>query len=173
MIFIFLLKSCSSKDNDIEKIKILKEPYYIKGLILYDFEKKKHLISEKKADFYILNFWASWCLPCVKEMKSLNVLQKRNKKLRVLTVSTDNDVEDAIDYFKKNNYKYLEKYYDIQKSVLSKFSVRGLPTTFVINENLLVIAKVEGIIDWKSKKFIQWLKEIKNIKNLIFLGHLI
>ena len=98
-------------------------------------------------------------------MKSLNVLQKRNKKLRVLTVSTDNDVEDAIDYFKKNNYKYLEKYYDIQKSVLSKFSVRGLPTTFVINENLLVIAKVEGIIDWKSKKFIQWLKEIKQLKS--------
>ena len=93
-------------------------------------------------------------------MKSLDNLKKKTTKIKVITVSQDSDINDAINFFKKNNYKNLEKYYDYEK-VFQKLLTRGLPTTFIFNKELKAFAKVEGIIEWDSEKFINWLKKIK------------
>ena len=81
--------------------------------------------------------------------------------IKIITVSQDADIKDAINFFEKNNYEYLEKYYDYDKIVSRNFSLRGLPTTFLFKNDLNSFAKVEGIIEWESKKFIKWFKEIK------------
>ena len=62
---------------------------------------------------------------------------------------------------KKNviEVKNLEKYFDYNKNVSKNFSLRGLPTTFIFNNSLISYAKVEGIIEWDSKLFINWLNE--------------
>ena len=64
---------------------------------------------------------------------------------------------DSIVFFEKNNYKYLEKYFDKEKKIFSLFPIRGLPTTFIANKEFKVFAKVEGIIEWNSKTFQKWL----------------
>ena len=92
-------------------------------------------------------------------MKSLNTLQEKATFLRVLTVSQDKNMQIAKEFFKKNKYPSLEKYYDKDKKVLSKFSIRGLPTTFIVDKKFRVFAKVEGIIKWESEEFIKWLKQ--------------
>ena len=148
----FILQS-----NDIEKIKIVKDNYYIGSLKLVNYKEKTSLLKDKEASYYILNFWASWCAPCIKEMKSLNTLQKKNSDIRVITISQDKELSTSIEFFKKNNYKKLEKYYDKDKNILDTFSIRGLPTTFIANKDLKVFAKVEGIIEWESKEFLNWL----------------
>lgn len=145
------------KSNDIEKIQIVKDNYYIGALNLIDYKNKISLLKDNEASYYILNFWASWCPPCIKEMKSLNTLQKKNSDIRVITISQDKELSTSIDFFKKNNYKKLEKYYDKDKNILDAFSIRGLPTTFIANKDFKVFAKVEGIIEWESEEFINWL----------------
>ena len=145
--------------NDIEKIQIIKEPYYINDLELMNYKENYSLLDDKPASYFIINFWASWCAPCIKEMKSLNSLQKKMPSIRVITVSQDKSLDLAKNFFKKNKYKALEKYFDKDKKVLSKFSLRGLPTTFIVNKDYMVFAKVEGIIEWDSKLFINWLNE--------------
>ena len=157
IIFTLNLISFILKSNDIEKIQIVKDNYHIGLLKLINYKEKTALLKEKEASYYILNFWASWCAPCIKEMKSLNKLQKNNSDIRVITISQDKDLSAAIDFFKKNNYKKLEKYYDKDKNILSTFSVRGLPTTFIANKEFKVFAKVEGIIEWDSEDFLNWL----------------
>ena len=117
------------------------------------------LLNDEPASYFIINFWASWCAPCIKEMKSLNSLQKKVSSLRVTTISQDKSLDLAKNFFKKNKYESLEKYFDKDKKVLSKFSIRGLPTTFIVDKNYKVFAKVEGIIEWESKSFINWLNE--------------
>ena len=67
-------------------------------------------------------------------MKSLDNLKKNTSKIKVITVSQDSDINDAINFFKKNNYENLEKYYDYDKKVSKNFSLRGLPTTFIFNK---------------------------------------
>ena len=158
LLFLFLFTS-NLISNDIEKIQIIKEPYYINNLELMNYKEKYTLLDDKPASYFIINFWASWCAPCIKEMKSLNVLQKKIPSLRVITISQDKSLDLAKNFFKKNKHEALEKYFDKDKKVLSKFSLRGLPTTFIINKDYKVFAKVEGIIEWDSKSFINWLNE--------------
>ena len=158
LLFLFHL-TFSLKSNDIEKIQIIKEPYYIDNLELMNYEENYILLNDKPASFFIINFWASWCAPCIKEMKSLNSLQKKISSLRVITISQDKSLDLAKKFFKKNKHESLEKYFDKDKKVLSKFSLRGLPTTFIVDKDYKVFAKVEGIIEWDSKSFIDWLNE--------------
>ena len=162
-IFITLLPICylnfNLASNDIEKIQIIKEPFYIESLQLINYEEESVFLKEKLSSYFIINFWASWCAPCIKEMKSLNTLQEKASFLRVLTVSQDRNLKIAKEFFNKNKHPSLEKYYDKDKKVLSKFSIRGLPTTFIVDKKFRVFAKVEGIIDWESDKFIEWLKQ--------------
>ena len=68
-------------------------------------------------------------------------------------------INETDNFFKKNKHKALEKYFDKDKKILSKFSLRGLPTTFIANKDYKVFAKVEGIIEWDSKSFISWLNK--------------
>lgn len=159
LLVIFYLTFISSilRSNDIEKIQIVKDNYYIGSLNLVNYNGKTALLKDKEASYYILNFWASWCAPCIKEMKSLNALQKKKPDIRVITISQDKELSKSIDFFKKNNYKQLEKYYDKDKSILGTFSIRGLPTTFIANKDFKVFAKVEGIIEWESEGFLSWL----------------
>ena len=145
--------------NDIEKIQIIKEPYYIDTLELMNYNENYILLNNKPASYFIINFWASWCAPCIKEMKSLNSLQKKVPSMRVITISQDKSLDLAKKFFKKNKHEALEKYFDKDKKVLSKFSLRGLPTTFIVNKDYKVFAKVEGIIEWDSKSFINWLNK--------------
>ena len=143
--------------NDIEKIQIIKEPYYINDLELMNYTENYSLLDDKPASYFIINFWASWCAPCIKEMKSLNSLQKKMPSIRVITISQDKSLDLVKNFFKKHKHKALEKYFDKDKKILSKFSLRGLPTTFIVNKDYKVFAKVEGIIEWDSKSFISWL----------------
>ena len=155
--FIVTLFTINSYSNDIKKIQIIKDNYFIDTLKLHDFEKNSVLLKDKKASYYLLNFWASWCAPCIKEMKSLDNLQKKEARIRVITISQDSNIELAKKFFIENSYTNLEKYFDIDKKVLSFFNIRGLPTTFIVNEDFKVFAKVEGIIEWDRKSFINWL----------------
>ena len=157
-LFVFHL-TLNLKSNDIEKIQIIKEPYYIDTLELMNYKETYTLLNDKPASYFIINFWASWCAPCIKEMKSLNSLQKKISSLRVITISQDKSLDLAKKFFKKNKHESLEKYFDKDKKVLSKFSLRGLPTTFIVDKDYKVFAKVEGIIEWDSKLFINWLNE--------------
>ena len=158
LLFLFHL-TFSLKSNDIEKIQIIKEPYYIDNLELMNYGENYILLNDKPASFFIINFWASWCAPCIKEMKSLNSLQEKISSLRVITISQDKSLDLAKKFFKKNKHESLEKYFDKDKKVLSKFSLRGLPTTFIVDKDYKVFAKVEGIIEWDSKSFINWLNK--------------
>ena len=145
--------------NDIEKIQIIKEPYYINNLELMNYKENYTLLDDKPASYFIINFWASWCAPCIKEMKSLNSLQKKRPSMRVITISQDKSLDLAKKFFQKNKHEALEKYFDKDKKILSKFSLRGLPTTFIVNKDYKVFAKVEGIIEWDSKSFMSWLNK--------------
>ena len=100
LLFLFHL-TANLISNDIEKIKIIKEPYYINNLELMNYKENYTLLDDKPASYFIINFWASWCAPCIKEMKSLNSLQKKVPSIRVITISQDKSLDLAKEFFKK------------------------------------------------------------------------
>ena len=155
---IIILEVPAVWSSDLEKIQRIENKLSLKDINFFDFSKNLIDVVNKDTDFYIVNFWASWCAPCIKEMKSLNRLKANMPSIKVITVSQDADINDAIGFFTENNYENLEKYYDFNKIISKNFSLRGLPTTFIFNNSLISFAKVEGIIEWDSYKFTEWLK---------------
>ena len=95
-----------------------------------NYKENYTLLNDKPASYFIINFWASWCAPCIKEMKSLNSLQKKMPSIRVITISQDKSLDLAKNFFKKNKHEALEKYFDKDKKVLSKFSLKRIAYYF-------------------------------------------
>ncbi|MBF96708.1 MAG: Thiol:disulfide interchange protein TlpA [Alphaproteobacteria bacterium MarineAlpha9_Bin4] len=154
---IIILKSVTVWSSNLEKIKIIENKTYLNKIKFYDYKKNLINVIDKKIDYYIINFWASWCAPCIKEMSSLNHLKKKFPNVKILTINQDEDIEDAKEFFTKNKYDNLEKYYDYKKEISKNFALRGLPTTFIFNKEFKAFAKVEGIIEWESEEFVNWL----------------
>ena len=90
-----ILVSPAVWSSNLNKIKKTDTKVFLNNMNFFDYKKNKINVVDQDIDYYILNFWASWCAPCIKEMKSLDSLKKKLPKVKVLTVSQDADIEDA------------------------------------------------------------------------------
>ena len=99
----------------------------------------------------VLNFWATWCAPCVMEMPSLDALQKRYRKagLKVVAVSLDKAGYDKIrDFYLEHNIRQLDIFSNPDATAPAAFKVRSLPTSFIINRQGQLVGLVNGYEDW-------------------------
>ena len=113
---------------------------------------------------YVINFWATWCLPCKKELPDLSLLKlKLHKyKIEVITISIDKkNIKDQLIFLSKNNGSDLTNFFDKKKELYKALKLRGIPTTILIDKNGFIISKHEGILKWAEDKV------VKKIVNLI------
>ena len=106
------------------------------------------LLDNKKV--ILINFWATWCPPCIKEIPDLINLQQKNKKdVELVFISVDSNPKKAIPKFmKKNSFLKFESYVDNKLNLTRKLNVKIMPTTLIINNELSEISRVEGYIEW-------------------------
>jgi thiol-disulfide isomerase/thioredoxin len=117
-----------------------------------DANGKPASLDDFKGKPVVLNLWATWCQPCLKEMPSLDRLQARfANKLRVAAVAEDHGGGKLVNPFVAGlKLKNLTVYLDPQSELGHAFSVRGLPTSIVIDAAGRVRGRVEGEADWDS-----------------------
>ena len=108
--------------------------------------------SDLKGKVVVLNFWATWCGPCKEEMPALDRLQKRfdAQDVAVLTVTTDAQ-RDGIAGFLRQLDLSLPVLLDESREVSDAFTVRGLPTTFVIGKDSKLVGRAVGPRVWDSR----------------------
>jgi thiol-disulfide isomerase/thioredoxin len=123
-------------------------------------------LSDFNAEFLLINFWATWCPPCIKEMPDLDALQNHfdSSFLKVMTLSVDQDKALAVDFFAEKNFQNLKLYYDRDKMAMSEKLITGLPVTYLVDRNLKVLARLEGITKWDNPEVIKDLREITGAK---------
>ena len=118
-------------------------------------------------DILIINFWATWCAPCKKEMPSLNSLAQnmKHEDIQIITIASGRNSKEAIDgFFDDNNLVNLKKYRDPRGRIAVKYGVTALPTTVVINPTGLEIGRIIGDIDCDTadvRSFFKTLLETK------------
>ena len=118
-------------------------------------------------DILIINFWATWCAPCKKEMPSLNSLAQNMKyeDIQIITIASGRNSKDAIDgFFDDNNLVNLKKYRDPRGRIAVKYGVTALPTTVVINPTGLEIGRIIGDIDWDTADVRSFFKKLVETK---------
>ena len=118
-------------------------------------------------DILIINFWATWCAPCKKEMPSLNSLAQNMKyeDIQIITIASGRNSKEAIDgFFDDNNLVNLKKYRDPRGRIAVKYGVTALPTTVVINPTGLEIGRIIGDIDWDTANVRSFFKKLLETK---------
>ena len=114
IIFTFLLCQYVNADTDFSKnIVIHEKPLAIKDLKFKDFNLQDIDLTNKKGNIMIINFWATWCAPCKREMPSLEKLTNKYPEIKVYAINTEKPNKLKIrDFFRTIDVASLETYYD-------------------------------------------------------------
>ena len=103
--------------------------------------------------YVVLNFWATWCSPCRKEMPHLSELQSElgGDDFEVLTIATGRNSPTGISkFFKEIGVTNLPRHQDPQQKLASQMAIFGLPITVLIDPEGREIARLRGDADWAS-----------------------
>tara|TARA_B100000287_G_scaffold177604_1_gene167646 strand:- start:574 stop:1104 length:531 start_codon:yes stop_codon:yes gene_type:complete len=153
----------ASANLPFKNIIIHKKPISYEEIVFIDYDENKINLSTYNNEIYILNFWATWCLPCKKEMPSLDKLYNKYKKIKIFPINIDNkDKYKSQTFFRNLEIKNLSIYFDANSNLAKLFRLQGIPTTVILNSKREEIARILGEIDFSDKKFINWIKEINN-----------
>jgi peroxiredoxin len=113
-------------------------------------------LSDYRGKVVLLNFWATWCMPCRQEMPSMERLwqQYQNKGFAILAVSTDEGGASRVKSFVKRLKLSFPVVLDADSKVSDLYQVSGLPVSFLVDRQGRVAAKITGSADWMDDKAI-------------------
>lgn len=161
LIGLFFIMACGAGSTETEEVaetdqSSTKEMSLIEKFNFEDLEGNKFNWDDTKGKLVFVNFWATWCKPCIKEMPSIS---EANSQLRdqnvVFIVASDEDVEKIKKFESKHQYSF-----KLMRSNASVFDlgVQALPTTIIINEAGEIVFNEIGARDWASEKSIALIK---------------
>jgi peroxiredoxin len=124
-------------------------------LELADDDGKVHRLESYRGRVLVVNFWASWCTPCVRELPSLNRLRKEfaDQPFEILGVNVAEPPNRLKRFFKRQPIDF-PVLYDRESEAFYAWEVKGLPTSFVIDRDGKVRYLVKGAIEWDSEETI-------------------
>ena len=165
LIFFFCFSIFSSiaqtnEDIPFNNIAINETPKLISPIIFEDFSGNEVELKNYLGKLIIINFWATWCAPCKKEMFSLNGLYKDNnlENLQIFAVNIEQpNTLKTKKFFSDLNIKKLEIFFDRNLNFIKEFKLRGVPTTILINKEGHEFARIIGEVNFQDKKFLKWL----------------
>ena len=153
LILLLIIPSPSLSNFSFQKIDIKLN----KNIILNNkknIEKKLFNIFDLNSK-YVVNFWATWCIPCKKELPDLKKMKIENKDLKVIIISIDKkSIKDQLNFLKKNEVNELTAYFDQNMTFFKSLKLRGIPTTLLIKRQK-IIAKKEGIFSYNKNSLEQ------------------
>ena len=162
ILFIFLTTNVFANDLfAIKNIVIHKDLKVYDNVIFLDKNDKEINIKEFNGSLLLLNFWATWCAPCKEEMPSLDRLQVNQNlsNLKIFAINVSQESKKKVDsFFEDLNIENFDPYFDAPTTLAKTFSLRGVPTSILIDKDGKEFARIMGSIDFNDKIFINWLK---------------
>ena len=127
-----------------------------------DAQGRHHTLAEMHGKFVVLNFWATWCGPCVEELPTLEALAQNPAvaNMAVATLSQDRRGADAVvPFLDAKGITALPRFRDQDSSAGNALDVQALPTTFLVDQEGRIIGSIDGSADWNgpdARRLIAW-----------------
>jgi len=126
---------------------------------LMDLEGRTWTLSELKGQVVFLNFWATWCPPCISEMPSMQNLYNTlpQDQFKMLTILYSDEASNAKDFAEKLEIT-LPILVDGDKKVGMEYGLTGVPETFILDKQGIIRETVKGPAEWDSAEVIHMLR---------------
>lgn len=141
------------RTDQMRKLMFHSVPQATTDAVFLDEDGGEMTLADLEGGHVVLNFWATWCAPCRKEMPSLANLQAQmgSDDFRVVTVASGRNPPEAIDrFFAEEGIEGLPKYRDPDMALSSGMAVAGLPITVILNPEGKEIARLRGDAFWDT-----------------------
>ncbi|MGC9368642.1 MAG: TlpA family protein disulfide reductase [Paracoccaceae bacterium] len=141
------------RDGDMKKLSFHADAKPVPEAELLDAEGGAQSLEQYRGKVVVLNFWATWCAPCRKEMPSLDRLQAElgGDDFAVVTVATGRNSVTAIrKFFEETGVESLPVLRDPQQALAREMAVLGLPITVILDREGNEIARLRGDAEWDS-----------------------
>ena len=128
---------------------------------LLDLAERTHRLSDFAGQVVVLNFWATWCPPCVEEMPSLQRLQDLlgEDGLKVVAVSVDERYSDIPPFVAEHGLRFLVLH-DLGKRVSRRYEVFQFPETWIIRRDGTLAAHIIGARDWAAPASLEIFRDL-------------
>nr|WP_207456884.1 TlpA disulfide reductase family protein [Azospirillum sp. SYSU D00513] len=146
----------------LDKFKAAETPSPVADLAFTDGQGNATDLGAFKGRVVLLNLWATWCAPCVKEMPALDRLQAQlgGPGFEVVALSLDRGGKEQVDpFYEKTGINNLKRYYDTPSASMRALTLRGLPTTLLIDAQGRELGRIEGAVEWDSPEVVEFLRK--------------
>lgn len=134
---------------------------------LITLEGNKVSLKDLKGKYIFLNFWATWCGPCIYEMPSMEKLYqklKTKKKFVMLAVSIDKGGHELVKRFVRENKLTFTILLDKDSEIAAAYGVMGIPSTYLIDPQGFIINRAVGAREWDNKESIDFFEKLSEGK---------
>lgn len=165
LVYVLLSVSAfAAQDEDI-RLHLKEAPAKAPDISFKDADGSIHTLKDFKGKVVLVNFWATWCKPCVEEMPALSALQSKvaDKDIVVLPISLDYKGAKAVKaFYKEQNITNLPVYIDKEMKTYAAFGVRALPSTYVVDKQGEIVLMKMGMHAWDGNDVVAYLMEVEN-----------
>ncbi|MCY3757020.1 MAG: TlpA disulfide reductase family protein [Acidobacteria bacterium] len=120
-----------------------------------------HRLSDFRGKVVLINFWATWCPPCIEEMPSMESLRKEidESQLQIMALSVDDSWEPIDTFLEKSSYGF-GIYADFREKIAKLYGTHMVPETYIVDKQGVILCKVTGDRDWTEPATIAFLKRL-------------
>ncbi|MEO8737162.1 MAG: TlpA disulfide reductase family protein [Edaphobacter sp.] len=117
-------------------------------------------LTKLHGDVVVLNFWATWCAPCIEELPTLVAMQHQLPQIKVLAISTDEDATAYSQFLTTHPLNGLTTVRDGQQRSNALYGTFRYPETYVIDRKGIIRRKFIGPQDWTNPEIMAYLKKL-------------
>lgn len=142
------------RKGDMKKLIFAPQPLALVKTPFMDETKNNKFFSDYNGKYVLVNFWATWCVPCRHEMPSLDELQKElgSDTFEVITIATGHNQLPAIkNFFERAEITNLPILLDPNQDLAQEMSIFGLPSTVILDPSGREIARLRGDAEWSDE----------------------
>ncbi len=147
----------------LQPLALTKPPKTAAPVVFEGMDGAIHSLAEFKGKLVLLNLWAPWCAPCVKELPALAALQRLLPKERFTVVAVDvgrDTPPEAAAFLAAHGATALPAYRDSNSSTFRAFGAFGLPVSILIDAKGREIARALGPADWSAPDSVRYLRQL-------------
>jgi thiol-disulfide isomerase/thioredoxin len=141
------------REGDMRKLMFHSAPIASSDVTFVSETGEEMTLSDYEGQYVVMNFWATWCAPCRKEMPQLSDLQTQlgGDDMQVVTIATGRNPRPAMErFFAEIEVDNLPLHTDARQGLARSLGVLGLPVTIILAPDGQEIARMQGDADWSS-----------------------